>query len=288
MRDAADATPSIDDLGDLHDAIFALLRPDDPSGIPTAVDHAYDMIWRQLIKGERQPGERLTDTELAAQLGLSRTPVRQALHRLAQEELVRLDARRGFSVRVFSAQDVREIYDVRRSLEVLALRLAAPRLSPDDLQEQLRRLYAVRDALRTRADRSAHVLHLQADLTFHNLLIRTAGNGRLLRILAALRSQQALFQYWDISFPQASETAGEEHERILLALIAGETDQAAALMAQHITNSRNRVLRDLFDLAEAATRSANDGADPEGLNSSGVARTRERKGEETANVELST
>src|SRR5438270_10509104 len=98
--------PAVETIDDLHDVFFELLRVEERAAIPTAVDHAYEMIWRQLIRGERQPGERLTDTELAAQLGLSRTPVRQALHRLAQEDLIRLDARRGFSVRAFTADDV--------------------------------------------------------------------------------------------------------------------------------------------------------------------------------------
>lgn len=288
MRDVGDAAPSSEVLNDLHDAIFALLRPPGPTGIPTAVDHAYEVIWRQLVKGERAPNERLTDTELAMQLGLSRTPVRQALHRLAQEELVRLDARRGFSVRAFGAHDVHEIYDVRGALEVLALRRAAPHLGVDDLQDQLSRLYAVRDALRTRADRSAQVLHLQADLAFHNLLIRAAGNGRLLRTLAALRSQQALFQYWDTSYPRANEDAADEHERILLALIAGNTEQAAAHMEEHITNARDRVLRDLFGVAPAEKQPADIGDNPTGLHSSGVARAPQSEGEERANVEVNT
>src|SRR5215211_4045067 len=103
--------------------IFDLLWGDTP--LPTAVDHAFSLIWRQLITGERIPGERLSDVELAAQLGVSRTPVRQALHRLAHYELVRFDPRRGFSVREFTAQDVHEMYDIRSALEVLALRQAA-------------------------------------------------------------------------------------------------------------------------------------------------------------------
>src|SRR5947209_8174671 len=123
------AITSFEGLDDLDSVIFDLLRPSGTPTIPTALDYAYDAIWRQLIKRERQPGERLADTELAAQLGISRTPVRQALHRLAQEDLVRFDARHGFSVKVFTAEDVREIYDVRCALEVLALRQAAPRLS---------------------------------------------------------------------------------------------------------------------------------------------------------------
>jgi DNA-binding GntR family transcriptional regulator len=240
--------PSADSVDALHDVIFDLLHPSDRSGIPTAVDHAYEMIWRQLIRGEREPGHRLTDTELAAQLGLSRTPVRQALHRLAQEDLVRLDARRGFSVREFSANDVIEIYQVRAALEVLALRLAAPHLTSKQIQDQLDALHRVRAALRTERDDHSVLLHLEADLKFHNLLIQTSGNGRLIRILAGLRSQQTLFQYWDTSYPERNEAAADEHEIILISLVRGDTAQAETSLEQHIVNARSRVLLDLFGL----------------------------------------
>jgi len=240
------AAPTSEGLDDLYSVIFDLLRPSNPPSIPTALDYAYDRIWRQLIKRERQPGERLADTELAAQLGISRTPVRQALHRLSQEELVRFDARRGFSVRAFTARDVREIYEVRGALEVLALRLAAPRLTAEELEAHLRELYTARAALHETPGRHAVVLHLQADLRLHNLLIHASGNGRLTRMLAALRSQQTLFQYWDTSYPERNEAASQEHERILLALIAGDVAESGARMAEHITNAGNRVLTDLF------------------------------------------
>lgn len=249
-------SPSADTLDELHAVIFDLLGPTSSAAIPTAIDHAYGMIWRQLIKGERRPGERLSDTEIAVQLGLSRTPVRQALYRLSQEELVRFDPRRGFSVQTFTATDVREIYSVRGALEVLALRLAAPRLTTENLETHLRELYVARAALLKAPGRRADVLHLESDLRLHNLLIRASGNGRLLRTLAALRSQQTLFQYWDTSYPRRNEAASREHERILLALIAGDVDEAAAGMADHISNAGNRVLTDMFgsDAANGAKR----------------------------------
>lgn len=251
MWNLADTTVAEETMDGLYDAIFALLRPSGSHGLPTAVDHAYEVIWRQLMKGERGPGERLTDTELAAQLGLSRTPVRQALHRLAQEDLVRLDARRGFSVRAFGAKDVEEIYAVRSALEVLAVWLAAPHLTPDHIQAQLRCLHQVRAALESTHSRTANILHLQADLEFHNLIIHSSGNERLVRTLAALRSQQTLFQYWDASYPERNQAAGYEHERILLSLAAGDTDQAAEHMANHIHNAKLRVLTDLFGSTNA-------------------------------------
>jgi DNA-binding GntR family transcriptional regulator len=271
MRNLADKTVSAETLDHLYDVIFDLLRPKDSHGLPTAVDHAYEIIWRQLMKGEKGPGERLTDTELASQLGLSRTPVRQALHRLAQEELVRLDARRGFTVRAFAAQDVHEIYEVRGALEVLAVRLAAPHLTADQVQKQLRRLHEVRAALESTQSRTANIMHLQADLEFHNLIIQTSGNGRLIRALAALRSQQTLFQYWDASYPRRNEAAGYEHERILLALATGDIVQATEQMAQHIHNAKARVLSDLFGLTDALPQRGDVEEDRDQLTSPAIA-----------------
>ncbi len=252
------ASPAVNTVDDLHAVFFELLRVGERAAIPTAVDHAYEMIWRQLIRGERQPGDRLTDTELASQFGMSRTPVRQALHRLAQEDLIRLDARRGFSVRAFTANDVIEIYQVRAVLEALALRLSAPHLTQEQIQEQLEILHRVRAALRLERDDHSVLLHLEADLKLHNLLIQSSGNGLLIRLLAGLRSQQTLFQYWDTSYPERNEAAADEHEDILHALAAGDTARAEALLEQHIVNARIRVLMDLFGMQAESQHPADE------------------------------
>jgi DNA-binding GntR family transcriptional regulator len=214
--------------------------------IPTAVDHAYETIWRQLISGERKPGERLSDVELSTQLGVSRTPIRQALHRLAQDELVRFDPRRGFWVRAFTAQDVREMFDIRAALEALAVRLAAPHLRPADLHAHLDALYACRMHL---AEHPV-VLFLQHDFQLHNLIIHASGNGRLIRILASLRSQVSLFQIRDTSYPHRLERSLDGHEYVLRALLAGETERAAQLLADHIATAKAGVLADMFDEKE--------------------------------------
>ena len=92
------------------------------------------------------------------------------------------------------------------------------------------------------------LLHLEADLKLHNLLIQNSGNGLLIRLLASLRSQQTLFQYWDTSYPERNEAAADEHEDILRALAEGDTARAEALLEQHIVNARIRVLMDLFGI----------------------------------------
>src|SRR3984893_8452058 len=124
--------------------LFNLLWGQERSAIPTVVDYAYEEIWKRVIMVGGSEEQRLSDVTLSEQLGVSRTPVRQALERLVHEGLVRSDPRRGFWTRTFTAQDIHEIYDIRGALEVLAVHLAAPRLSQDDLRAQLDALYSVR------------------------------------------------------------------------------------------------------------------------------------------------
>ena len=218
--------------------LFHLLWGQDRLGVPTAVDYAYEHIWKLIIVGTFAEGQRLTDAALADELRLSRTPVRHALDRLVQDGLIHADPRRGYWVRVFAAQDVHEIYDLRGSLEVLALRLAAPHLDTADLAAQLDTLRMVRAQL----DERPLALFLQADLKLHNLLIHASANGRLIRILAALRSQLSVFQVRDASYRPRIETALDDHERILHHLVTGEVEAAATALAAHIAHAKAGVL----------------------------------------------
>src|SRR5215472_223574 len=117
--------------------------------MPTVVDYAYRETWKRVIMIGGSEEQRLSDMILAEQLGMSRTPVRQALERLVQEGLIRSDPRRGFWTRIYTPKDIHEIYELRGALEALAVRLAAPRLSQQALKEQLDELHAVRAVLDT-------------------------------------------------------------------------------------------------------------------------------------------
>src|SRR5260370_17307698 len=157
----------------LSSEVVGLIGGDDRDTIPTAVDYAYEQIWKQLVFASERKEQRLSDVALAEKLGVSRTPVRQALERLVKDGLVRSDPRRGFWTRQFTVQDIHEIYELRGALEVLALRLAAPRLDPADLRLQLDLLYKVREQL----DQRPISLFLQCDFRLHTLLIRASGNS---------------------------------------------------------------------------------------------------------------
>jgi DNA-binding GntR family transcriptional regulator len=222
--------------------LFDLLWGQDRTTTPTVVDYAYEQTWKRVIMIGGSEEQRLSDVILAEQLGISRTPVRQALERLVQEGLVRSDPRRGFWTSTFTARDIHEIYDLRGALEVLALRLAASRLSQEDLKAHLEALYAVRAELDTRP-----VLRfLQVDIRFHMLITRASGNGRLIHSLSMLRSQLSMFQMQDTLYPRRMEIALNDHEQILLALLAGNVDEAADCLARHIRNAKEGVLADIF------------------------------------------
>lgn len=222
--------------------LFTLLWGQERTAMPTVVDHAYEELWKRVIMIGGSKEQRLSDVTLAEQLGISRTPVRQALERLVQEGLVRSDPRRGFWTRTFTAQDIREIYDIRGALEVLAVRLAAPHLSQDDLKAQLVALYAVRAEL----DTHPVLRFLQIDIRFHMLITRASRNGRLIHSLSLLRSQLSMFQMQDTYYPQRMEIALHDHEHILLALLAGKVDEAAEHLSGHIEHAMEGVLADIF------------------------------------------
>jgi DNA-binding GntR family transcriptional regulator len=231
---------------DLSARVFELLWGHDRNTIPTAVDYAYEQIWKQLVFSDERKEQRLSDVVLAEKLGVSRTPVRQALERLVQDGLVRADPRRGFRVRIFTAQDIQEIYDLRGALEVLALRLAAPRLDPAKLRAQLDLLHTVRSQL----DQRPISLFLQCDFELHTIIIRASGNSRLIHYLSTLRSQFSMFQIKDVWYPRRMEDSLDEHEKVLVALLEDDIDRAAQALAEHIAHAKANVQTDIFGKKE--------------------------------------
>ena len=202
--------------------LFNLLWGQERPAMPTVVDYAYEQLWKRVIMIGGSEEQRLSDVSLAEQLGMSRTPVRQALERLVQEGLVRSDPRRGFWTCTFTAQD--------------------PHLSQTDLKAHLEALYAVLREL----DTHPVLRFLQVDIGFHMLITRASGNGRLIHSLSMLRSQLCMFQMQDSFYPKRMEIALNDHEQILLALLAGNVDEAAEGLARHIRHAKEGVLADIF------------------------------------------
>jgi DNA-binding GntR family transcriptional regulator len=145
-------------------------------------DTAYDKLCEAIVDGTLAPGEPLNDTELCAWLGLSRTPVREALSRLRDEGLVDMAAQRFTRVATMDIRDVREVVPLIAAVHALATELAVPRLRPEDLQELRSQNEAFFVALRKHDGRAAYA----ADERFHEVFVRMCGIREIPRVLARL------------------------------------------------------------------------------------------------------
>ncbi len=210
----------------------------------------YRQLWERILARRLHPGEKLSDLTLSRELGVSRTPVREALQRLVSDGIVRAEPNHGFHIATFSARDIAEIYDLRAALEAMALRIAAPRLSVLEIDEaftDLERLEGfVREANTDEEWLTSTRDFLEADRAFHRLLVVRSDNSRLSAIMEGLWAQIAVFQRAGLFRRSWLEAALADHRRIISALRAGQFDEAERHLSDHIEG----VKRFVIDLAD--------------------------------------
>ncbi|GIW34383.1 GntR family transcriptional regulator [Meiothermus sp.] len=200
---------------------------------------AYAHLRGAILAGSLLPGTRISEPGLAQELGISRTPVREALQRLSQEGLVELLPNKGARVRVLSASEVREVYDVRALLEGEAAALAARNATQAEL-DGLERLLQALDAL----PKDDYNQQMQVDFDFHTALVEAAHNKTLARIYADLRSSLTLIRSFQRTLSQHPKTR-QQHQAILSALKAHNPQQAAEAARAHVYNFRDLVMQSL-------------------------------------------
>ncbi|MDT7919871.1 MAG: GntR family transcriptional regulator [Meiothermus sp.] len=200
---------------------------------------AYAHLRGAILAGSLLPGARISEPGLAQELGISRTPVREALQRLAQEGLVELLPGKGARVRVLSAEEVREVYDVRALLEGEAAALAAQNATEAELN-RLEKLLLKLDALPA----EAYAQQMQVDLDFHTALVEAAHNKTLARIYADLRSSLTLIRSFQQTLSQHPRTR-QQHQAILAALKAHDLARAAEAARTHVRYFRDLVMQSL-------------------------------------------
>jgi len=200
---------------------------------------AYAHLRGAILAGSLLPGARISEPGLAQELGISRTPVREALQRLAQEGLVELLPGKGARVRVLSAEEVREVYDVRALLEGEAAALAAQNATEAELN-RLERLLQALDAL----PKEAYAQQMQVDFDFHTALVEAAHNKTLARIYADLRSSLTLIRSFQQTLSQHPRTR-QQHQAILAALKAHDPAGAAEAARVHVRYFRDLVMQSL-------------------------------------------
>lgn len=205
-----------------------------PVSAVTKAAAAFNALRKAIEEGRLRPGDRLRTADLSRELGMSSTPIREALRLLQAEGLVEYEEHRGLSVRRFSSEEVDEAYRLRVALEPLATRMAVERASDAQLAE-LRRIHA---SLRRLAQQRAGG-HQAARLNteWHRLLYAASGSALLVDFINRLWGLLPVEVLWTTDHMTSSV---DNHESIMERVLARDADGAAKLMAHHIRGSRER------------------------------------------------
>jgi len=201
----------------------------------------YEILKNQVINEELKPGERLLDDKLASKFGVSRTPVREALTRLSSQGLVEIIPRSRMYVKRLNRKDVEEIYEIRRLLEGLATRQAAPVID----NKKLKQLSLLLDKAKRSLDSDDRQTCIDLDIRLHDVILKNCQNSRLISIMNNLNT---LIHVFRVRVARNKEKAGQalkEHEAILEAIKARDAEKAEKMMMEHIEESKKYIFSNL-------------------------------------------
>ena len=185
-------------------------------------DQVHHAVVDRILRDELRPGARISDTALARELGVSRTPIREALLRLEREGFLEADVGRGFFVKPLSVREVREVYPVLWTLEVLALRCAAP--LTDARRAEMARINAELE------DEQDPERRIDLDGAWHRTLLETCGNEYLMAQIAALKAVIRRYEYAYMQNAGYIPVSTRTHEQIAELVAGGKVDEAVPLL----------------------------------------------------------
>lgn len=206
-------------------------------------DVVFNTLRQAILKGELEPGERLMEIQLAERLGVSRTPIREAIRKLELEGLVLMIPRKGAEVAKISARSLRDVLEVRRALEELAIELACQRMSEEEVgnlqkaQEDFKKAIAEGDAMKI----------AETDEHFHDVIYEGTQNAKLIQMLNNLREQMYRYRLEYIKDEDKRKILILEHERILKAVRERKVADAKEAMREHIDNQEITVAKNITE-----------------------------------------
>jgi DNA-binding GntR family transcriptional regulator len=196
----------------------------------TLWQRVYEHLHGEIMANRLPPGTELSEVALSKELSVSRGPIREAMGRLAADGLVTVRPRRGAEVRDITPRELVDAYQVREALEVLAVRLAVPRVSEPDLN----RLSELVDKMAEHARNGAVADFFTANVSFHDLLCELSGNEKLVQVHRRLAAETGRFQARTLALRGNLDGSVKEHRAILAAIKEGDADEAAALAGAHV------------------------------------------------------
>lgn len=202
-------------------------------------ERVFALLQRAILRGELSPGTRLNDIELARRLGVSRSPVRDALKRLEYDGLIVVHPRRGSFVVKLTKKQVQDILEVRESLEGLAVRLAVARLSDKDIEE----LRSTLNTIEVQLSSPEFKEYPHEVLDFHAYLVQASQNDCLGKFMQAIHGQSRLIRFQSAASRERSLEAHQEHLAIFEAIAKRDPILAEERMRIHLENAKQYVLK---------------------------------------------
>ena len=201
-------------------------------------DVVFQTLRQAILRGELEPGERLMEIHLANRLGVSRTPIREAIRKLELEGLVVMIPRRGAIVASITEKDLKDVLEVRRTLEIMAGEIACERITPE-LLEQLKN---TGHEFMVRKDTNDFTSLAEVDVKFHDIIYAATGNQRLISILNNLREQMYRYRLEYLKDTGSHERLNSEHYEIYEGIRNGDKETVKAAIGRHIDNQRDTIL----------------------------------------------
>lgn len=195
-------------------------------------DVVFQTLREAILKGELKPGERLMELQLAGKLGVSRTPIREAIRMLEQEGLAVTIPRKGAEVARMTEKDMEDVLQIRRALDKLAVRLAGDKITREQLRQLERAMRRFEESTRNQDVKQV----AQADVDFHDVIYKAADNPKLMTLLNNLREQIYRYRVEYLKNEEAYSALIAEHQEIYTCLVNKETEKAAQAMEEHIIN----------------------------------------------------
>lgn len=204
-------------------------------------DVVFNTLRQAILKGELEPGERLMEIQLADRLGVSRTPIREAIRKLELEGLVLMIPRKGAEVAKISEKSLRDVLEVRRSLEELAIELAIQRMTEEDMQT----LVNAQEAFRQAVQEGDAMTIAETDEHYHDVIYNGTNNSRLVQMLNNLREQMYRYRLEYIKDSDKRQILVVEHDLILKAIQEHRVTEAKTAIREHIDNQEITVSKNI-------------------------------------------
>ena len=211
-------------------------------------DVVFNTLRQAILRGELKPGERLMEIQLANKLGVSRTPIREAIRKLELEGLVLMIPRKGAEVAEITEKNMRDVLEVRKALEELAVQLACDKITKEEIEEMKKAAEDFKKILK-----SKDITEIaEADVRFHDIIYMATDNQKLIQLLNNLREQMYRYRIEYLKKKECYPQLLNEHQTIIDAIAGHDKELATKFTSQHIKNQAETVVGTIREKEENA------------------------------------